>query len=786
MTRLTTPTDTLVRIPFSGLTDFQPLALAPGLPMLDVNRLAYQVLLGWFGDLLAEPELDDEGVAFYAQRNGQRQVIVERSMATQEDLDGPLHQEFERLKKSLFDVRPVSPSERLIFNRLQPPISNYDGFLYRVLTEGGDEQLVWCWGFQRRTQYGDSRLCANPECSMLFLYDKLAEHVCPYCSQSFGVGTAEVQTGQSKFPFGKVSVAAAVVLLAGGSFWLSSQISDVSADAVSDVADVESGASDVAAAPYDDDVPEEAIATLVEDTANFDTAGSDTADLASVSESASTGVADTDARTVADAGSGAVGSAETDATPAENEPPELFVGFNGSSDVDAPASELDPDADSESDSSEVAFPTDAFPPVVSLPDFPGNLEPSAEAADPLEPQDPLPVVKADAFPQEATSDDSGLPVVLSDPVVAQTEPEETKPGSAALPRESDLGLRPESQPVTRTDVPKASVPKPDVSDSADEVVLSDPSDNSSSDAKTDDANPTAQDHPASEDPLQDVVAEPSPEKLPGTLTWHSDYLAAYFEAAQEKRYLLMLFRETIVGGDEVASTDSFFAPSMRPMLEQFSRVDLPLNAAMPDNSGPGSNETENDLPNLLLKHRSFRHLGVRSGIAVVDLTDPESANHARVVSVLPLPDNGLFSDDELMLALNLPKGAISQRTLLFAVRSTVPDSGLSMRQFSPTLIELAHRNSKYMASVEKIESFEQDARREQIAEEFGQQAELQELFFATESDATIHEAARQAVTRWTETSAAFDVLTTPATAMGMDMFQSSASGRWFVTCFVVR
>ena len=51
MTRLTTPTDTLVRIPFSGLTDFQPLALAPGLPMLDVNRLTYQILLGWFGDL---------------------------------------------------------------------------------------------------------------------------------------------------------------------------------------------------------------------------------------------------------------------------------------------------------------------------------------------------------------------------------------------------------------------------------------------------------------------------------------------------------------------------------------------------------------------------------------------------------------------------------------------------------------------------------------------------------------------------------------------------------------
>ena len=109
-----------------------------------------------------------------------------------------------------------------------------------------------------------------------------------------------------------------------------------------------------------------------------------------------------------------------------------------------------------------------------------------------------------------------------------------------------------------------------------------------------------------------------------------------------------------------------------------------------------------------------------------------------------------------------------------------------MRQFSPTLTELAHLNSKYMASVEKIETFEQDARRKRIADEFGPQANLQELFFATESGTTIHDAARQAVTSWSETSDAFDVLTTPAKAMGMDMFQSSESGRWFVTCFVVR
>jgi hypothetical protein len=123
---------------------------------------------------------------------------------------------------------------------------------------------------------------------------------------------------------------------------------------------------------------------------------------------------------------------------------------------------------------------------------------------------------------------------------------------------------------------------------------------------------------------------------------------------------------------------------------------------------------------------------------------------------------------------------------MFTIRSTVPDSSLSMRQFSPTLTELAHRNCRFMANAGKVDGFDQENRRRRIAEEFGSQAELKQLFFATESETTIHDAALQAVTRWIGSSESFDVLDAPAKAMGMDMFQASESGRWFVTCFVVR
>ena len=90
--------DILTRMTFSEESQFRPLALAPGLAMLDPGRLTYQVLLEWFGDLLAEPEFTDEGVVFHVQKDGQRQTIADRALATTADLSGPLAREYGQLK----------------------------------------------------------------------------------------------------------------------------------------------------------------------------------------------------------------------------------------------------------------------------------------------------------------------------------------------------------------------------------------------------------------------------------------------------------------------------------------------------------------------------------------------------------------------------------------------------------------------------------------------------------------------------------------------------------------
>lgn len=210
--------DILVRIPLSGASQFHPLALAPGLPMLDARKLTYQVLLGWFGDVLAEPELSDEGVLFYVQEDGRRRPIQEKALATTADLSGPLAGEFDKLKQALFDVRPVSPSERLIFNRLQPPIGNHDGYLYRVRTETGGQRLVWCWGIQKRSSDAQAMICSSSDCALLFLRQDSSVKTCPRCEEPLSPKKSLPAT-RSRFPVG--ALAATVILggLAAGTYW---------------------------------------------------------------------------------------------------------------------------------------------------------------------------------------------------------------------------------------------------------------------------------------------------------------------------------------------------------------------------------------------------------------------------------------------------------------------------------------------------------------------------------------------------------------------------------------
>ena len=227
-------TDALIRLSCSETGDFTKLMLAPGLPMLDGKMLTYQVLQGWLQDLLGEPELDGDMVNFHVLIDGQRRNVIARSFANAADLQGPLAGDFEKLRDALMNVKPVSPSERLIFSRLQPPVDSSEGFLFKAMTDDRVERLVWCWGYQRRISEGQLVICPQASCSALIIKQGGPAEMCPHCGELLEKPVAVkrvVGTSKRRRPIGAFIAAGTLLCAAAGTYFYAATANrDVTSD----------------------------------------------------------------------------------------------------------------------------------------------------------------------------------------------------------------------------------------------------------------------------------------------------------------------------------------------------------------------------------------------------------------------------------------------------------------------------------------------------------------------------------------------------------------------------
>ena len=263
--------------------------------------------------------------------------------------------------------------------------------------------------------------------------------------------------------------------------------------------------------------------------------------------------------------------------------------------------------------------------------------------------------------------------------------------------------------------------------------------------------------PDIEEKPSDPAVTPTPKKSVGEREWHQDYLAAYQQAIQDKRMLVMLFRDSANPDSSESRTSGFGAEELQPLLDNYVRVSLPISAIAPS-SDPNTPSTR------LIEHRSFRHLRGQASIAIVDLTDAQGPNYGRVVSALPLPADGRYSPEVLGNLLQLPTGSVGQRSIVLAVRTGLSGENFTSGEPSSQLQQLANRNARLMAQADQVGSYEQAQRVTSIRESFGDGVNIGELLFATEGTASVQEAAIQAVTKWMQSPEDRRVLTQPSFA----------------------
>ena len=722
-------TDLLARIAFSEDSDFLAQALAPGLPMLDGRKLAYQVLLGWFGDMLAEPELDEDGVHFYVQSRGQRLKLAEHALATQSDLDGHLAGDYDRLKKALFDVRPVSPSERLIFNRLEPPIVKHDGFLYRVRPTGSSDRLVWCWGFQRRRSMGDVMLCPHDDCSLLFVREDTSVDTCPRCERALFQQSVTVER-RTTFPAGAVAATVLLSGLVGATYWIASVSGDEAIDPLPALAAV---------------TPPELDETDTSDEAVTEANSEATDKAANVGEGQEVATTETVETEVADE------LAHLKDLPEMPEQPEPFANRleYGNEPLRPFAATAEPRRlDLPGDDSLLDEPplADRTSPEVGAKPV-GTAEPPAPSRPaPLQPSLP-----------EATPSDADTATDVKAATDAEASPKVTLDTEGNPKTTNDVNESPADEPRTKSDTATSSVEQEEVKP----------------EASADNGNPVA-DKPGGAAPLKNPESQKSPES---PSEWSSEYVAAYQRAIAERRFLIMLFREPVGEAGNV-STDGL--PDSAGIAGSGDVIRVVVPTTMPVPGQPVETAPR------LLDHRSFRHLQGEPGIAVVDLTRTDSPNFGRVVSAFP----GAAEQDSIIAALqpslSLPEGTISQRSLLLGLRTGLPKSAFTDLKYDEKLNDLANRNARYMAHLDQTGLFEPDERRDAVRKQFGDEAQVRELVFATDSATTIQSAASQAVEHWRSSGELeSDAVESGITAYGLELFQSPASSRWFATLLIV-
>ncbi len=142
-------------------------------------------------------------------------------------------------------------------------------------------------------------------------------------------------------------------------------------------------------------------------------------------------------------------------------------------------------------------------------------------------------------------------------------------------------------------------------------------------------------------------------------TWLDDYGQAMGEAKKSNRMMLVYFHDDGVALEEdtlcakLAEDDD-----LRSSTEKHILVRLPVSKR----ARVGGEEIQ------LIGHSTFAELRGEPGLAVIDFEDPDDDWYGFVVSIYPLSLPKALAKPHLLALLSLPKGSLTQRTLILAVR----------------------------------------------------------------------------------------------------------------------
>jgi hypothetical protein len=252
--------------------------------------------------------------------------------------------------------------------------------------------------------------------------------------------------------------------------------------------------------------------------------------------------------------------------------------------------------------------------------------------------------------------------------------------------------------------------------------------------------------------------------------WRTDYLGAYDAARSDGKSLLVWFHpDKCQEADdkfERGIGEERFAAAMRSLvcvkIRQSTKVPI------------------KEQPVWLLGHPAFAELLKSPGLAIVDLRDQESEHYGNVVSVLPFRSGKPVDADRLQVLLELPTGTLTQRTLIFAVRTHAEKPQSTTGVFDPLLASETQKHSVHQANITLQGHHNWDRRFQLISAKLPDRLLAQEVCAESWPGQNLVEAAEECVHSWRQSSGHWSAVSGAHPRFGYDM-KRGKNGVWYAT-----
>ncbi len=175
-----------------------------------------------------------------------------------------------------------------------------------------------------------------------------------------------------------------------------------------------------------------------------------------------------------------------------------------------------------------------------------------------------------------------------------------------------------------------------------------------------------------------------------SIRWQNDYARA-MEAAQRQKKLLFVYFCDPQGQCDCNrfQSETLEDPLVCAKLIEYVCLQVPLDALI----------IMDGKKVVLIEQEAFKEMLGQPGIAIIDFRSDDPRLSGSVVSTFPLTRRLWYTPEKMAVILDLPPGTLTQRTLIYAVR-THPDKPASTAgEPNSALFEEAQSHSQYQADI---------------------------------------------------------------------------------------